>query len=81
MAQQLVGRIKKSSRYSAQAPRQTWFTLTIVDDRLSPIRGNDNNYRFCDVAMGVVVGGHVVELDTGKKIKTEIYGLRSLADA
>lgn len=79
MAQQLVARIKRSSKYSHQSPPEVWFAARIVDDHLTPIRGNDNNYRFCDVALGVIVDGAVVELATGKTVQTEVYGLRQNA--
>lgn len=77
--QQLVARIKRSSKYSHQAPPEGWFTVTIVDDRLSRIRGNNNNYSLSDVALGVMVDGVVVELATGKAISTDVAGLRQHA--
>lgn len=79
MAQQLVARIKRSSKYSHQAPPQGWFAAKVVDDFLTPVHGNANYYRFCDVALGVVVGDKVVELATGKTIKTEVAGMREYA--
>lgn len=80
--QQLVARIKRSSKYSHQAPSEGWFAAEIIDAQFDHVvYGNDNCYRFADVSLGVVVGGAVIELAGGKKINTDVAGLRSLADA
>lgn len=63
MTQQLVARIKKSSKYAYQAPEGGWFDVTFEQDSLSySIRGNSNQYRTCDLAFGV-------RLDNGEVVK------------
>jgi hypothetical protein len=64
--QQLVARIKKSSKYSYQAPEREWFDVEIYPDIGGhSIDGNNNRYRFCDVALGVrLENGDVVPLPT-----------------
>jgi hypothetical protein len=61
--QQLVARIKRSSKYAYQAPEGGWFDVRVVPDMGYGLRGNDNNYRFCDVVFGVRLDdGTIVEL-------------------
>lgn len=61
--QQLVARIKRGSKYYGQTAPGAWFDVRVVEDRLYPLRGNGNNYRFADVALGVrLVTGEIVEL-------------------
>lgn len=61
--QQLVARIKRSSKYAYQAPKGGWFDVRVVPDMGYGLRGNDNNYRFRDVAFGVRLDdGTIVEL-------------------
>ena len=62
--QQLVARIKRSSKYYGQTEPGKWFDVEVVGrDRAYPLRGNNNNYRFGDVAFGVRLDdGTVVEL-------------------
>jgi len=62
-AQQLVARIKRSSKYAYQAPKGGWFDVCVVPDMGYGLRGNNNNYRFCDVVFGIrLEDGTVVEL-------------------
>lgn len=62
--QQLVARIKKSSKYYGQTAPGEWFSVDVVGwDLAYPLRGNSNNYRRSDVAFGVRLDdGTVVEL-------------------
>lgn len=61
--QQLVARIKRSSKYAYQAPKGGWFDVRVVPDMGYGLRGNNNNYRFGDVVFGIrLEDGTVVEL-------------------
>lgn len=61
--QQLVARIKKSSKYYGQTVPGQWFDVRAVADRSYPWRGNMNNYRTSDLAFGVRLDdGAVIEL-------------------
>lgn len=61
--QQLVARIKRTSKYASQAPEGGWFDVRVVRDMGYGLRGNRNNYRFCDVVFGVRLDdGTIVEL-------------------
>jgi hypothetical protein len=61
--QQLVARIKRSSKYAHQAPPGGWFDVLVVPDMGYGLRGNNNNYRFRDVVFGVRLDdGTIVEL-------------------
>jgi hypothetical protein len=61
--QQIVARIKRGSKYAYQAPKGEWFDVRIVPDMGYGLRGNNNNYRFCDVVFGVRLDdGSIVEL-------------------
>ena len=61
--QQLVARIKRSSKYAYQAPKGGWFGVRVVPDMGYGLRGNNNNYRFGDVVFGVRLDdGTIVEL-------------------
>jgi hypothetical protein len=51
--QQLVARIKRSSKYYGQTKPGEWFDVRIVHDMGYGLRGNNNNYRFGDVVFGV----------------------------
>lgn len=63
MRQQLVARIKRSSKYAYQAPKGGWFDVRVVHDMGYGLRGNNNDYRFSDVVFGVRLdGGTIVEL-------------------
>ena len=67
MAQQLVARIKRSSKYWGQTAPNQWFDVTVVADTFYHLRGNRNNYRLSDVALGVRLdGGAIVDLGNGK---------------
>lgn len=73
--QQLVARIKRSSKYYGQTDSGAWFAVRVVDDDYYQLRGNNNNYRVCDVVMGLrLSNGKVLELTTGKTITTPIAG-------
>lgn len=62
-AQQLVARIKRSSKYYGQTTPGEWFDVRVVGDRSYRLRGNQNNYRIADVALGMrLENGEVVEL-------------------
>jgi hypothetical protein len=61
--QQLVARIKRSSKYYGQTAPNEWFDARLVNDRSYPLRGNNNNYRKSDVAIGVRLDdGTIIEL-------------------
>lgn len=67
--QQLVARIKRSSKYWGQTAPNQWFGVRVVDDAGYSLRGNNNNYRLGDVALGVqLASGSIVELGSGKRI-------------
>lgn len=51
--QQLVARIKRSSKYYGQTKPGAWFVVHVVPDMGYGLRGNNNNYRFGDVVFGV----------------------------
>lgn len=66
--QQLVARIKRTSKYYGQTKPGAWFDVRAVNDRSYSLRGNDNNYRLSDVALGVRLDdGSVVDLGNGKR--------------
>ncbi len=61
--QQLVARIKRSSKYAYQAPKGRWFDVRVVPYVGYGLRGNNNNYRFGDVVFGIRLDdGTIVEL-------------------
>jgi hypothetical protein len=63
IGQQLVARIKRSSKYYGQTKPGEWFDVHVVKDFGYTLRGNNNNYRCCDVAFGVRLDdGTVMEL-------------------
>ena len=64
--QQLVARIKKSSKYAYQAPDGEWFEVEVRPDGSSySLDGNNNRYRFSDVTFGIMLeNGDVVPLPT-----------------
>ncbi|MGE0022477.1 MAG: hypothetical protein AB7S70_02470 [Hyphomicrobium sp.] len=65
--QQLVARIKRSSKYWGQTAPNEWFDVRVVNDASYQLRGNDNNYRLSDVTFGVrLPSGTIVDLTTGK---------------
>src|SRR4051812_10037950 len=51
--QQLVARIKRTSKYYGQTKPGEWFDVRVVRDMGYGLRGNNNNYRFGDVVFGV----------------------------
>lgn len=62
MAQQLVARIKRSSKYVYQAPPAGWFDVCL-NRRYPVVTGNNNVYEMSDVAFGVRLDdGTVMEL-------------------
>jgi hypothetical protein len=65
--QQLVARIKRSSKYYGQTNTGEWFDVRVVADAHYRLRGNNNNYRLSDVVLGVRLDdGSVVDLTSGK---------------
>lgn len=63
--QRLVARIKRSSKYAYQAPGGTWFFVVV--DKHGDFRGNNNVYRTCDLAFGVMIADtKIIDLNTGK---------------
>lgn len=67
-SQQLVARIKRSSKYWGQTPPNQWFDVRVVSNDYYQLRGNNNNYRLSDVVMGIrFADGVVVDLSNGKK--------------
>lgn len=62
MTQQLVARIKRSSKYAHQAPPDDWFNVRL-NRRYPVVSGNNNAYELRDVAFGVRLDdGTVMEL-------------------
>jgi hypothetical protein len=60
--QQLVARIKRTSKYAYQAPEGDWFAVR-VNRRYPVVSGNNNAYELRDVVFGVRQDdGTVVEL-------------------
>jgi hypothetical protein len=61
--QQLVARIKRTSKYFYQSPPGVWFDVRVVHDMGYGLTGNRNQYRFGDVVFGVrLEDGTVAEL-------------------
>lgn len=66
-AQQLVARIKRSSKYAYQAPEGGWFKVRL-SHRYPVVSGNNNAYELSDVVFGVRLDdGTVVDLAGGKR--------------
>ena len=65
--QQLVARIKRSSKYWGQSAPNAWFDVRVVADNYYQLRGNNNNYRIGDVVMGVRIGETIMDFKTGKQ--------------
>lgn len=60
--QQLVARIKRSSKYYHQRPAGEWFDVRL-DRRYPVVSGNNNAYELRDVVFGVRLDdGSVMEL-------------------
>lgn len=69
--QQLVARIKRSSKYWGQTAPNQWFDVRVVDDTGYHLRGNNNNYRLSDVILGMrLADGAIVDLYTGRVSRT-----------
>lgn len=67
--QQLVARIKRSSKYWGQTKPNQWFEVRVIDDRPCDYHlcGNNNRYSVRDVILGVrLASGAIVELASGK---------------
>lgn len=63
----LVARIKRSSKYWGQTAPNAWFEVRLVGDNYYQLRGNINNYRISDVAMGArFADGTIIDLGNGK---------------
>ena len=70
--QQLIARIKRSSKYWGQTAPNAWFDARVVTDTYYQLRGNNNNYRFVDVVMGMRTGdGSIVDFKTGRVTRPE----------
>lgn len=67
--QQLVARIKRSSKYWGQTKPNQWFDVRVVADTFYHLRGNNNNYRLSDVALGVRLADSIVDLSNGRTIR------------
>lgn len=67
--QQLVARIKRSSKYYGQTEPGAWFDVRVVADTYYHLRGNNNNYRLSDVTLGMRLDGGIVDFASGKTIK------------
>lgn len=65
--QQLVALIKRSSKYWGQSAPNAWFDVRVVEDQHYQLRGNNNNYRFSDVVMGIRFEDGVMDFKTGRK--------------
>lgn len=64
--QQLVARIKRTSKYYGQTKPGAWFDVSVVDSHYH-LNGNNNHYRLSDVVLGMRVSPIViVNLVTGK---------------
>lgn len=60
--QQLVARIKRTSKYAYQAPEGNWFAVRL-SRRYPVVSGNNNAYELSDVVFGVRLNdGSVMEL-------------------
>ncbi len=67
--QQLVARIKRSSKYYGQSKPGVWFDVDVVGDTWYQLRGNSNNYRIVDVTTGLrLSNGSILDLTSGKLI-------------
>jgi hypothetical protein len=73
MDQQLVARIKRRSKYWGQTAPNQWFDVRVLEDTGYRLRGNNNNYQFDDVIIGVrLANGCIVDLANGKT-RTRTY--------
>jgi hypothetical protein len=52
--QQLVARIKRSSKYWGQTAPNAWFPVRVSGNSGYCFRGNEDQYRLCDIALGIV---------------------------
>jgi len=76
--QQLVARIKRSSKYWGQTAPHQWFDVRVVEATYYQLRGNNNNYRFVDVVMGIrLSSGAIVDFSNGKTINSARAGAPS----
>jgi hypothetical protein len=64
--QQLVARIKKSSKYWGQTAPNAWFPVRIDGRGGYCFHGNQNHYRAFDIALGIVKDDGVI-FDLSKK--------------
>lgn len=70
--QQLMARIKRSSKYYGQTEPGAWFEVRVVADTYYHLRGNQNNYRLGDVVLGMRLDdGIIVDLASGKACRAE----------
>ena len=76
-SQQLVARIKRSSKYWGQTAPNRWFDVRVVADTYYHLRGNANNYRLSDVALGARLDdGRIVDLTSGRAIDPQTGSTR-----
>ena len=65
--QQLVARLKRSSKYWGQTKPDEWFDVRVVNDSQYQLRSNNNNYRIVDVVVGIrFANGVILDLQKGK---------------
>lgn len=75
--QQLVARIKRTSKYWGQTEPNKWFDVLVVADTYYHLRGNANNYRLSDVALGARLDdGRIVDLTNGRAIDPQTGSTR-----
>lgn len=78
--QQLVARIKRSSKYWGQTAPNEWFDVRVVSNDYYQLRGNHNNYRLSDVVIGIrFADGTIVDLKTGKSSRTQEIVAREMS--
>jgi len=67
--QQLVARIKRSSKYFGQTAPNEWFDVEVAENTYYQISGNNNNYDVVDVVLGMRLStGAVLDFGSGKKV-------------
>lgn len=71
--QQLVARIKRNSKYFDQSPPNIWFDVEVAERDHYHFRGNHNQYRVCDVVLGMRLSdGSVLDFSTGKTMMQRV---------
>lgn len=65
--QQLVARIKRSSKYWGQTAPNHWFDVHVVSGDTYCLRGACNSYRLADCALGIrLADGTIVDLSKAR---------------